>query len=399
MSCRLRRIVAGLVLTALLCGVSPGIGLSAAAGLRTLSGDVQPGWTNVSSSPSPPPMAGAMMAYSSKEHRFVLFGGWDGAKGLNSTWVYNTGNRAWSALHPAVNPIGRGDGMFVYDERADSFILFGGWHEEVNGAYIRLHDTWLFSLQNSSWTEHHPTVSPSARSDSEVAYDPLVDTVLLVGGFSGSAYLGDIWSYTLSDDTWSSRPAAVEPSPRADGRLVYIDGQDRFILFGGNDYSGPNHTFHHLADTWTYSWNSNVWKPLTLKDGPRARDYPMFAFDPVTKLALLTGGFGNGTILNDLWAFDITSDAWVDFTPTISPPPRFAATGGFDRMNHVLVLFSGLANTGLLADTWHYAHQPSSVTPGLLSPIVVVGVSSLIVGIAVAIAFGLPRKQRSRGLP
>jgi len=344
-------------------------------------------------------MAGAMMAYSSKEHRFVLFGGWDGTKGLNATWVYDPGNRTWNALHPTISPIGRGDGMFVYDERADSFILFGGWHEEANGTYTRLDDTWLFSLQSTTWTERRPTLSPSARSDSEVAYNPLVDTVLLIGGFSGSAYLGDIWSYTPGNNTWSPRPAAVEPSPRADGRLVYIAGQDRFILFGDNDYSGPNHAFHHLADTWTYTWNSNVWKPLILKDGPSARDYPMFAFDPVTKLALITGGYGNGTILNDLWAFDTTIDSWVDLSTPISPPPRFAATGGFDRMNHVLVLFSGLANTGLLADTWHYAYQPSSGRAGLLSPIMVVGISSLVVGIALAIAFGFPRKHGSRGLP
>jgi len=344
-------------------------------------------------------MAGAMMAYSSKEHRFVLFGGWDGSKGLNSTWAYDAANRTWSALHPAISPTGRGDGMFVYSERSDNFILFGGWHEEANGTYIRLNDTWLFSLSNTTWIPQHPSGFPTARSDSEVAYNPLADAVLLIGGFDGLAYLGDIWQYTLSNNSWSPRPAAVEPSQRADGRLVYVGDQDRLILFGGNDRSGPNNTFHHLADTWTYSWNLNVWKPLALNDGPSARDYPVFAFDPVSKLALLTGGYGNSTILSDLWTFDITSDVWVDVSPTISPPPRFAAAGGFDPINQVLVLFSGLASTGLLADTWHYTYQPPSGTPGLVSLIVVLGVGCLIAGIVVAIGFGLPRKRRPRGMP
>jgi len=344
-------------------------------------------------------MAGAMMAYSSEANRFVLFGGWDGGRGLDSTWVYDPGNRSWSALHPDVNPIGRGDGMFVYDERTDQFVLFGGWHEDANAAYTRLNDTWLFSLENIVWTERHPTVSPSARSDSQVAYEPLVGAVLLVGGFDGLAYLADVWSYAPSTDTWSPRPATVAPPPRADGRMVYIDGQNRFILFGGNDFSGPNYTFHHLADTWTYSWKANEWKGLPMQDGPSARDYPMFAFDPVTKLAFLSGGYGNGTILNDLWAFDTASDAWVDFSTTSSPPPRFAASGGFDRADHVLVLFSGLGNKGLLADTWHYASQLQSETSGLISPIVVVGVGALVAGLAVAIAVGLPRNKRSRELP
>jgi hypothetical protein len=342
-------------------------------------------------------MAGAMMAYSSKDHRFVLFGGWDGAKGMNRTWVHDSGNRTWRELHPIVSPIGRGDGMFVYDSRSDSFLLFGGWHEEANDTYTRLEDTWLFYVQNTTWTRRHPAHSPSARSDSEVAYNPLLDAVLLLGGFNGSAYLGDLWAYTLRNDTWSARPAALEPSPRADGRMVYIDSQDRFLLFGGNDHSGPS---HHLADTWTYSWNSNLWKPLALKDGPGARDYPMFAFNPATKQALLTGGFGNGTILNDLWAFDITMDAWVDLTPTTSPPPRFAATGGFDSTENVLVLFGGLANTGLLADTWYYGARPSSGAPDWLSPIALVGVGSLIVaGVAVGTLLSVSRRRQLRGLP
>jgi hypothetical protein len=388
--------VAGLVLVGLLTSLYQS-GPPAATGVNTLSGDVQSGWTNVTSTPSPPPMAGAMMAYSSKDHRFVLFGGWDGAKGMDGTWIYEPGNRAWRELHPTVSPIGRGDGMFVYDSRSDKFLLFGGWHEETNGTYTRLDDTWLFSFQNTTWKERHPARSPSARSDSEVAYDPLLDTVLLLGGFNGSAYLGDIWAYTMSDDTWSARPAAVKPSPRADGRLVYIESQDRFILFGGNDHNGPS---HHLADTWTYSWNSNVWKLLSTKDGPGARDYPMFAFDPATRRALLTGGFGDGTILNDLWAFDIVIDTWFDLAPAISPPPRFAATGGFDPTENLLVLFSGLANTGLLADTWYYSSRPSSAAQDWLSPTALVGVGSLIVaGVAVGTLLVISRRRRSRGLP
>ena len=54
-------------------------------------------------------MAGAMMAYSSRAHRFVLFGGWDGVAGLNGTWVYDPGMRTWNELHPDVSPLGRGD--------------------------------------------------------------------------------------------------------------------------------------------------------------------------------------------------------------------------------------------------------------------------------------------------
>ena len=339
-----------------------------------------------------------MMAYSTKAHRFVLFGGWDGARGLNGTWVYDPGHRTWTELRPDVSPLGRGDEMFVYDERSDAFILFGGWHELANATYIRLGDTWQFTLENVTWTELHPLDSPTPRSDSQVAYDPAVDVVLLVGGFNGTAYLGDVWAYDVRNNSWSPRSAAVQPSARADGRMVYVPFQDRFILYGGNDYSGPNGSNHHLADTWAFSRNDNVWTPLTRAGDPGARDYPIFSFDPVTKMIFLTGGFGSNTILSGLWAFNVASEVWVDLTPAFSPPPRFASAGGFDLVNNVLVLFGGLGNNGLLADTWQYASEGSSPAPSLLSPLELVVVSSLVVvGVAVAVLLGLSRKRRLRG--
>src|SRR2546425_606779 len=390
----------GLIVAGLLWGVFLSLGTSTVSANEIgLPPAVPPGWTNVTPTLSPQPMAGAMMAYSSKAHRFVLFGGWDGVKGLNETWVYDPGNRTWNQLNLDVSPLGRGDEMFVYDERADAFVLFGGWHELTNGSYIRLADTWWFSLDNVKWTESHPAVSPSPRSDSEVAYDPLVDAILLLGGFNGTAYLGDIWAYTPNNNTSSPRPAAVQPSPRADGRMVYVSNQDRFILFGGNDLSGPNGSNHHLAHTWTYAWSSNLWTPLPLTEGPGARDYPIFSFDPILGLVFLHGGFGDNTILSDLWAFSTTSATWLSLTPARSPPPRFAAAGGFDLTSDVLVVFSGLASTGLLADTWQYSYGASSGPGGPLSPILVgVGVTSaIVVGVVIAVALVLSRGARRLG--
>jgi len=108
----------GLIVAGLLCGFFLSVGASSVSANEIgLTSAVPPGWTNVTPTLSPQPMAGAMMAYSSKAHRFVLFGGWDGVKGLNETWVYDPGNRTWTQLNPNLSPLGRGDGMFVYDER------------------------------------------------------------------------------------------------------------------------------------------------------------------------------------------------------------------------------------------------------------------------------------------
>ncbi len=364
--------------------------------LPALDYTIPPGWTNVSRASKPPAVAGAMMAYSSKDHRFLFFGGWDGARGLNETWVFDPGNRTWTELHPVVSPTERGDEMFVYADREDSFVLFGGWFEFPNGTYRRLSDTWRFSLRTGTWVERHPAQAPSPRSDSEVAYDPATDAALLVGGFDGSTYLGDIWSYSLTTQTWSPHPSSVQPSPRADGRMAYVPSQGRFILFGGNDYNGPNFTFHHLSDTWSYDWNSNVWTVLPTGIAPPARDYPVLGEDLMAHLILVSSGYGNRTILNDLWGLNLTTDSWSDLTPALSPPPRFAATGGYDPENDVFVLVGGAGNEGLLPDTWFYRYGSSIQVPDGLSPIVVLGSGAIAAGvITVGILLRMSRRRRS----
>lgn len=338
-------------------------------------------------------MAGAMMAYDSQADRFVLFGGWDGHRGLNGTWVFDPTNRTWTELHPPVSPIPRGDEMFVYDDRANAFVLFGGWYERPNETYVRLSDTWTFSLSMRTWTQRHPPASPSPRSDAEVAYDPEVDQVLLVGGFSGTGYLGDVWSYSLGNDTWSPRPSTLQPSPRSDGRMVYVPSQDRFILYGGNDYNGPNFTFHHLADTWAYSWARNLWTLLPTAGAPPARDYPILAYEPSAGVLLLTSGYGNRTILNDLWAFDLSTDTWSNRAPGEPPPPRYAGAGGFDDSGDVLVVFGGAGNQGLLADTWFYGVDSPAAT-GPLAPFVVPFVVAGMMGAGLVATWAMLRGRR-----
>ncbi len=371
----------------------PGFVAAAAAGPAAA-------WTQVSPSASPPAMAGALMAYSPRADRFVLFGGWNGTTGLNGTWVYDPGNRTWEETHPRSSPPSRGDGMFVYDSSADVFLLFGGWHENADGSYVRLGDTWRYSLSVDTWERLDPAVSPSPRSDAEVAYDPAAGALLLVGGFNGTAYLGDVWSFFPANDTWVPRPSGVQPSPRSDGRMVYVAAQDRFILFGGNDYSGPNFSFHHLNDTWTYGWSTHTWTRFDTLVAPSARDYPVLAYDSAAGQVLLTGGFGNNTVLSDLWTLNATTRSWTDITPAASPPPRFAAAGGFDSADGALVVFGGASDTGLLADTWLYSTVPASAPPGPSPALVALG-SGLFITFAVAVVLVVlrPWARRSRRAP
>lgn len=375
---------------------SSGGGTRAAAAVRVRA-SASAGWANVTASPMPDTLAGAMMAYDSTANRFLLFGGWDG-DGVNQTWLFDPANRTWSQIMTTVAPSSRGDAQLVYDPQDGVFLLFGGWHEDANGSYVRLADTWTFALGNRTWQELHPRSAPAPRSDAAIAFDSAHGQLFLFGGFNGTTYLGDAWSYAYANDTWSPRPSAVMPSARADGRMVYDEIDGRFFLYGGNDYSDANLNFHHLADTWEYSWASNRWAQVMTQGSPGPRDYAVLAYDSHIAGLLLFGGYGDRTILGDTWSYDIATRSWHAVAGTLAPPPRFAGVGGYDPREDAFVVFGGLGNGGLRSDTWILPQFVLGM-PGPASPVhdgvillFLIGFGSLVA----ANALGLPGHLRRR---
>lgn len=89
--------------------------------------------------------------------------------------------------------------------------------------------------------------------------------------------------------------------------------------------------------------------------GPSARDGHTWTDDPSSGLAYVFGGRDDQGALDDLWAYDLTADAWHKLSP-VGPTPgaRFGHAAAW--VNGVgLVVFAGQAGpTSLLADTWAY---------------------------------------------
>lgn len=357
------------------------------------------GWMEVTPPVSPPAMAGAVMAYSVADNRFVLFGGWDGAE-LGETWIFDPPNRTWERATPGESPPARGDAAFAYDSRKDVFVLFGGWYDSPPEVYHRFGDTWHFYLRNATWMQVFPSTSPFPRSDSAMAYDSDEGGFVFFGGFDGSRYLGETWRYDARAVVWTNVTPALEPSPRADGRMAYDSWHNRFLIFGGNDFSGPNFTFHHLDDTWIYFWPNNSWMEVPLQDHPLARDYAVFGFRNATGDFLLHGGYGERVILGDLWAFSTTRTAWKEILLDNGPEARFAAVGGYDSRDDLFLISGGLGNSGLLADTWllrYDASGPSDPTPlsGILLLATIVAGVAATVG-ALIVLRGHPRRRRGK---
>ncbi len=335
-----------------------------------------------------------MLAYDSSANRFVFFGGWNGTT-LNQTWEYDPVNFTWTQLHPPVSPLSRADATFAYSPDQDEFLLFGGWTQYSDGTDHRVNDTWGFSLVEDRWTDLTSSTAPSPRSDAAAAYDTTDHVLFLFGGFSGSIYLGDAWRFQPSTDTWSPLSlAGSTPGARSDGRMVFDSSNNQFVLFGGNDYSGPNLTFHHLSDTWVFGLLAGRWTRVSTAISPEARDYAVEGFDPTTKSVLLFSGYGNRTILDDTWSFAPGNSAWSHVVTEAAPPGRYAGGGGFDSRDGLLLIVGGLGDAGLSNDTW-VLDEVGSPMGEAGPPAVILAASALFLGVAVGVVL-LSRRSRKR---
>lgn len=91
---------------------------------------------------------------------------------------------------------------------------------------------------------------------------------------------------------------------------------------------------------------------------PAPRSGQSWAVDPSSAVAYLFAGRGNGSDLGDLWAYDLTADAWDRLDPAGERPgPRRDQTAVWiDGLG--LVVFGGRTDSGMLDDFW--AYDPSA---------------------------------------
>ena len=142
----------------------------------------------------PSPRHGVAATFHEKERAIVLFGGstidkqYGASKG--ETWLWK--KRKWVKSDNS-QALGVFNAVMVYDKRLEEIIRFGGWDGEK-----RIDQTWIF--KNHSWKQHITTISPSARNHSALIYDDKHKRIILFGGHDGSMIFGDTWEF--SDYKW-----------------------------------------------------------------------------------------------------------------------------------------------------------------------------------------------------
>ena len=207
-------------------------------------------WSLLLSGQGPSTPSGAM-AYDQNNGQLVYFGGYvsqdvDGS----DTWTFD--GSSWTQQHPSVSPPGRMMGLAQDDPVSGKVILFSGFSERGQANYS---DTWQWD--GSTWTQLHPSTTPSPRNSSTSFVDQRVQRFFIEGGVTDGGISSDLWYWTGSD--WQQVSLGATPSARYDQTMGYDPASMTDVLFGGFNSSPPD-----FSDTWILTMSAAPSAPLGL---------------------------------------------------------------------------------------------------------------------------------------
>lgn len=240
----------------------------------------------------------------------------------------------WVQLNPSKSPSSRNAMVMVYDRVSQKTMLFGGF----DGSKY-LNDTWTFDGKN--WKKVRVTGAPPARAAASAVYDSKLKQVVLFGGYNGQ-YLSDTWLWDGATSTWAETTAAHRP-PAETGPMLFPDPLNgRADEFGGYDGS-----FFKLG---TWRWRNDNWHLLPFKGSASGRAGAVIGTDPVAKQTVVFGGIGD-IDPNFTWTFD--GHVWTLQSPAAQPSPSELAFPGtaYDPRFNGVVTFGGF-NGAVENETW-----------------------------------------------
>jgi hypothetical protein len=293
-----------------------------------------------------------VMIYDPVEHRIVLFGGKsDDDVNQNEVWVLDLGENRWQRLEvEGERPPPSEDAVAIYDPVGRRMIVHGGENGPTQSR------TWSLDLETPRWRE---IVDPSApaREDHSAVYDSHARRMVVFGGRDNERVnLDEVWALDLDRDSphferWRLLPAdGKRPQGRSDHAAVFDAAKNRMLVYGGWDKKRKE----YLDDTWAFAFadepdGGGHWSRIKAKHShPPRRRHAVGVVDEFRNWLIVFGGFGDEGYLNDVWAFDLGADEWINITP--GPRARIDHQAVYDPLAHRLVVWGGDAR---LAKKFH----------------------------------------------
>ncbi len=181
---------------------------------------------------------GYSIGYDTKNEKVILFGGVTGFWSFtNETWEYDFSNNDWRNRNATGDiPIEVVDRPMSYDSKSGKMLLYASGK------------TYSYDYEKNEWSE----INFLANIPSPVAmtYLSQTDNTILYGTTGGNCCSGSslTWTYNYNSNEWTDMNPTVSPSPRGFSQMAYDSESNKVILFGGYIYP----EWSNLNDTWAY---------------------------------------------------------------------------------------------------------------------------------------------------
>lgn len=283
------------------------------------------------------------MIYDPLAEQVVLFGGKDdGDRNVNEVWRLDLASNTWREVEvEGETPPPSEDHSAIYDPLGHRMILYGG----ENGPSTN--QLWSLDLKSHRWRNLTDSTAPR-REDHTAVFDPLGKRMVVFGGRDERKRTQhDLWALDLDPasptfEKW--RELTVErnaPRPRKDHVAVFDELGNRMVVFGGWN----NEDDAYLGDTWAFyppvaADGQGRWEQIeTEHSHPPKRRHAVGVRDAARNWFILFGGYGEEGYLNDVWAFDLAKEVWVNITP--GPEPRVDHQAVYDPSTRRVLIYGG----------------------------------------------------------
>jgi hypothetical protein len=251
-----------------------------------------------------------------------------------------------------IKPPARGAHSMVFDPHNDVAVIFGGFN--LAGGWHSLGDTWTYSYTDNSWTQLTLTPRPSARSNHAMVYCNQTNEIILYGG----DVVTDTWSFDCETQTWSQVVTSTNPGVHHSLALAYDPQENAVILFGGFDGEGMD-----TDDTWKFDCDTRDWTEMSPSTAPLSRYGCVMVYDESINLIVLTAGnTATQGHQDDTWVYNATANTWTELTPTGTPDELKWPMMAYDSVNEKCILFGGQIGDTAVDHTWVYDGQMNTWT-------------------------------------
>lgn len=342
------------------------------------------GWTLVVASGGPSARARHVAVFDPRRRRMLVFGGMTSLRGplANDTWALDlSGTPTWHEISPGgALPPARELAAAVYDPVRDRLIVFGGY------AGGTLNDVWALTLSGTpEWTHIIPAQGldaqapagnpdliiniddpPYPREGSVAVYDPIGDRMIVIGGFTGSRVLNDVWALRLSPDPprWQelTPPGDTGFNARFFTSAVYDTARGLVMVAGGSGDPLLPFVWELTLRTTTSSLQLATVGPMHV-----ARSGQTASIVTEDDRILYFGGY-DGTYHDDTWSLSLAGPKWSQLEPDRPDPlsGRYAPAVVFDAPRDRMIVHGGAdyvygecgEETRLWGDVWSLSLGP-----------------------------------------